>query len=217
MTRAQVEGVLAFATRAAAVTVSRPGADPPYRSRALAAPTADRDMTPTPTEPISTERLDLLPLRVEHAAEMAGVLSDPALHTFMGGSPESPVGLASRYERLVAGSSDPTVSWCNWVISLRAERRLTGTVQATITSDELGSVAEIAWVVGTRWQGRGIATEAAQGLAGWLDDRVHTLVAHIHPDHAASAAVAAACGLAPTDHVVDGEIRWSRSSSSAPP
>jgi fructokinase len=32
VTRDQVEGVLDFATRAAAVTVSRPGADPPYRS-----------------------------------------------------------------------------------------------------------------------------------------------------------------------------------------
>jgi fructokinase len=32
MTRHDVAGVLAFATRAAAVTVSRPGADPPYRS-----------------------------------------------------------------------------------------------------------------------------------------------------------------------------------------
>jgi fructokinase len=31
MTREQVEGVLDFATRAAAVTVSRPGVDPPYR------------------------------------------------------------------------------------------------------------------------------------------------------------------------------------------
>jgi fructokinase len=31
MTRDQIEQVLAFATRAAAVTVSRPGADPPYR------------------------------------------------------------------------------------------------------------------------------------------------------------------------------------------
>lgn len=162
--------------------------------------------------PISTERLDLLPLQGEHAAEMAAVLADPALHTFMGGSPETPQGLLARYERLVAGSSDPTVSWCNWVISLRAEARLTGTVQATITPDETGSVAEIAWVVGTGWQGRGIATEAAQGLAGWLSDRVHTIVAHIHPDHAASAAVAAACGLAPTEHVVDGEIPWTRSS-----
>ena len=120
-------------------------------------------------ETITTERLDLLPLHVEHAAEMAAVLDDPALHTFIGGTPETPEGLRARYERLVAGPSDPTVSWLNWVVSLRSEGRLTGTVQATITPDPLGSVAEVAWVVGARWQGRGIATEAAQGLVGWLE------------------------------------------------
>ena len=163
------------------------------------------------SETICTERLDLLPLRVEHAAEMAVVLADPALHTFIGGTPETPDGLLARYERLVAGSSDPTVSWLNWVVGLRAEGRLTGTVQATIAPDPRGYVAEIAWVIGTSWQGRGIATEAAQGLVGWLDDRAEVIIAHVHPDHAASAAVAAACGLAPTELVVDGEIRWARS------
>src|SRR5918993_2223635 len=106
-------------------------------------------------ETIRTERLDLLPLRVEHAAEMAVVLSDPALHTYIGGSPETPEGLLARNERLVAGPSDPTVAWLNWVVSLRAERRLTGSVQATITPDRLGSLAEVAWVIGTSWQGRG--------------------------------------------------------------
>jgi RimJ/RimL family protein N-acetyltransferase len=161
-------------------------------------------------ETITTERLDLLPLQVEHAAEMAAVLGDPALHTFIGGAPETPEGLLARYERLVAGPSDPTVSWLNWVVSLRAEGRLTGTVQATLTPDPLGSVAEIAWVIGTGWQGRGIATEAARGLVGWLDDKADVIIAHVHPDHAASAAVAAGCGLVPTDEVVDGEIRWRR-------
>ena len=38
---------------------------------------------------------------------MAAVLGDPALHTFIGGTPETPEGLLSRYERLVAGPSDP--------------------------------------------------------------------------------------------------------------
>jgi RimJ/RimL family protein N-acetyltransferase len=161
-------------------------------------------------ETITTERLDLLPLQVEHAAEMAAVLGDPALHTFIGGAPETPEGLLARYERLVAGPSDPTVSWLNWVVSLRAEGRLTGTVQATLTPDPLGSVAEIAWVIGTGWQGRGIATEAVRGLVGWLDDKADVIIAHVHPDHAASAAVAAGCGLVPTDELVEGEIRWRR-------
>ena len=62
-------------------------------------------------EPISTARLDLLPLAVEHAQEMAAVLADPALHTFIGGEPASRAALRARYERLVAGSPDPAESW----------------------------------------------------------------------------------------------------------
>jgi RimJ/RimL family protein N-acetyltransferase len=151
---------------------------------------------------IFTERLELLPLRVEHAGEMAEVLSDPALHTFIGGTPDTQEALRSRYERLTAGSPDPAVSWLNWVIRLPAEDCLTGTVQATVS----GAGAEIAWVVGTPWQGRGIAAEAVRGLVDWLPAR--TIIAHIHPDHQASAAVATAAGLAPTDEQHDGEIRW---------
>lgn len=103
-------------------------------------------------EPFATARLDLLPLRVDHAAEMAVVLGDPALHTFIGGSPSTPRALLARYERLVAGSPDPSVSWCNWVLRLRDADRPVGTVQATVTGRDH---AEIAWVVGTPWQGRG--------------------------------------------------------------
>ncbi|MEU0632792.1 GNAT family N-acetyltransferase [Streptomyces sp. NPDC005989] len=161
---------------------------------------------------ISTRRLDLLPLHVEHAAEMAGVLSDPALHAFVGGVPDTPQTLRSRYQRVIAGSPDPTVSWLNWVMRLRDESCLTGTVQATISSSNQGLLAEIAWVTGTPWQGRGIATEAARGLVDWLSQQpVQTVIAHIHPEHQASAAVATAAGLTPTDEWHEGEIRWRRS------
>jgi RimJ/RimL family protein N-acetyltransferase len=158
------------------------------------------------TNTIRTPRLDLLPLRVEHADEMAAALCDPALHDFIGGSPHAPEDLRVRYERLVAGCADPAVVWCNWVLRLRADAQLVGTVQATIA----GAVAEIAWVVGTPWQGRGLASEAARGLVARLgqDPSVHTVVAHIHPEHAASAAVARAAGLEPTDEEHDGERRW---------
>lgn len=156
-------------------------------------------------EAIATPRLDLLPLRVDHAAEMAVVLADPALHTFIGGEPATPDELRVRYERMVAGPAEPDVSWLNWVISLRPEVGLTGYVQATVSGPE----AEIAWVVGTPWQGKGIATEAARGLVGWLAGQpVTTVIAHIHPDHRASAAVATAIGLEPTGEEHDGELRW---------
>jgi RimJ/RimL family protein N-acetyltransferase len=161
---------------------------------------------------VSTGRLDLLPLRVEHAEEMAAVLSDPALHTFIGGTPDTPQALCSRYRRMTAGSPDPAVSWLNWVIRLRDESCLAGTVQATVGPSGHVPVAEIAWVVGTPWQGRGIATEAARGLVAWLGRQsVRTVIAHIHPGHRASAAVATAAGLTPTDEWCEGEIRWHRS------
>lgn len=161
------------------------------------------------TDSISAARLDLVPLRVEHAPEMATVLSDPALHTFIGGTPVTTEVLHARYARLVAGCPDSDVSWLNWVIRLRESTRLVGTVQATITPGRRGRIAEIAWVVGIRWQGQGIASEAAQALVGWLGQlRVSTVVAHIHPDHHASTAVATAAGLTPTEHRHAGEIRW---------
>ncbi|WP_306329968.1 GNAT family N-acetyltransferase [Streptomyces venezuelae] len=158
---------------------------------------------------VRTDRLDLVPLAVAHADEMAVVLADPALHEFIGGAPLTASALRARYGRLVAGSPDPGVRWRNWVVRLRAEERLTGTVQATVTDG--GRVAEVAWVIGTEWQGRGIATEAARGLAALLvSEGVRLLVAHVRPDHAASAAVARAAGLSPTDRVEDDEVRWER-------
>lgn len=159
----------------------------------------------SPTTVIDTERLALLPLLVEHADELVAVLDDRELHTFIGGSPLLLPELRARYERQVAGSPDPAVTWHNWAIRLRDEDCLVGTAQATVSE----STAEIAWVVATGWQGRGIASETARAVVGWLEQHgVHTVIAHIHPEHEASARVAAAAGLEPTDEVQDGEIRW---------
>ncbi|MFB7666965.1 GNAT family N-acetyltransferase [Kitasatospora sp. NPDC056138] len=159
----------------------------------------------------STGRLDLLSLRVEHAEEMAEVLGDPRLHAFTGGEPHTPQALRTRYQRLTAGSPEPGVRWLNWVLRLREEGCLVGTVQATVT----GPTVELAWVVGTPWQGHGYATEAARALLARLTEQpfapaapLTTVIAHIHPDHHASAAIATALGLRPTDGLHDGEIRW---------
>lgn len=155
---------------------------------------------------ISTGRLTLLPLEAAHAEEMAAVLGDPELHAFIGGAPLTEPELRARYTRLVAGSPDPAVTWCNWVVRLDSEDCLTGTVQATVSGD----TAEVAWVIGTPWQRRGIASEATRAMVAWLGTEagVHTVIAHVHPDHTASAAVATRVGLAATDRVEDGEIRW---------
>jgi len=158
---------------------------------------AARRLEATVPPVIKTARLDLVPLQVAHTEEMAVVLADPALHTYIGGAPDTVETLRTRYQRMTAGSPDPAVSWLNWVIRLRADSGLAGTIQATVT----GRSAEIAWVVGMPWQGRGIATEAARGLVGWLTRQ---------PDHHASARVAASAGLSATEEWQDGEVRWRR-------
>ncbi|MEV0702024.1 GNAT family N-acetyltransferase [Saccharopolyspora sp. NPDC050389] len=158
---------------------------------------------------IRTERLDLMPLRIDHAAEMSSALADPELYGFIGGAPLTPEELRTRYERVLAGPPDPEVSWCNWVIRLTDEECLVGTLQATMSPAYLGPVAEIAWIVGTDWQKRGIATEAARGVVDWLRRKpVRAVLAHIHPDHRASAAVATATGLKPTGQWHNGELTW---------
>jgi RimJ/RimL family protein N-acetyltransferase len=143
------------------------------------------------------------PLQVEHAGEMAKVLSDPDLYTFTGGEPPTRDVLEARYRRQLAGPGRTDEQWFNWVI--RHDDELVGYVQTTVT----GSTAEIAWVIGTGWQGHGYAKEAARGLVTWLNARgIQRIVAHVHPDHAASAAVTAAAGLTRTEQLDDGEYLW---------
>ncbi len=125
-------------------------------------------MGPVPPELIVAARLTLVPLRPEHAAEMAPVLADPDLYTFTGGAPPQAAELRARFERWAAGPGDPALSWDNWVIQLCAHGALAGYVQATVTDAAGTLAAELAWVVGKPWQGRGIGSEAARALAGWL-------------------------------------------------
>jgi RimJ/RimL family protein N-acetyltransferase len=150
-----------------------------------------------------TARLTMVPLRVEYAEEMAKVLADPDLYTFTGGEPPTAKGLETRYRRQLDGPNKANEHWLNWMIQY--DDQFVGYVQATVT----GSTAEIAWVVGTDWQGHGYAKEAARGLVAWLDAQgIERIIAHVHPAHRASAAVTAAAGLTRTDHLDDGEYLW---------
>lgn len=160
--------------------------------------------------PLAAPRLDLEPLRVEHAEEMSPLLDDPSLHVFIGDEPASLADLRERYRRQAAGGpSDGSQRWLNWVVRRREDARAVGTVQATVTSQDGVLVAEVAWVVATQYQGQGYAREAAGVAVAWLRRQgVSTFVAHVHPEHQASQGVARAVGLTATTTLVDGETRW---------
>jgi RimJ/RimL family protein N-acetyltransferase len=154
------------------------------------------------TDPISTDRLVLTPLRVEDADEMAAVLAADDLYTFIGGTPPTAEQLRHRYGRQVTGGSEDE-RWHNWIVRTAGEA--VGYVQATVA----GGQAEIAWVIGEPWQGNGYAAEAATAVVGWLGGQgVERVVAHVHPDHEASNGVARRLGLQPTGDFHDGERRW---------
>lgn len=156
-----------------------------------------------------TERLDLEPLRVEHAEETVGLLADRALYAFYHheASP-SLEELRDRYERQIVGRSpDGREVWHNWILRERTGGEAAGFVQATV----IGTVVELAWVVGTAYQGRGLAAEAAGAVRDALAPPGCGAVvqAHIAPGNTASEAVARRVGLLLTGTVdADGERLW---------
>lgn len=154
---------------------------------------------------LETPRVSLRPLAVADVVAMATVLADPSLYTHTGGSPPTLAELTARYERQVRGSPDPDERWWNWIVRLVDDGDAIGFVQATAR----GATARLAWVVGVAHQGHGYARESV-GMARDLLVRegVVGFDALVHPDNLASQRVAAAVGMAPTDDVVDGEVRW---------
>ena len=165
---------------------------------------------------IVTERLALVPLQVEDAEEMAGVLGDQRLHEFIGANRTRSPDCASVNAKLVVGSPDQDEVWLNWIVRRRSDAQPIGTMQATLTMRDGEATANIAWVIGVDWQNQGFASEAARALVGWLRQHgANNVVAYIHPDHQASAAVALRAGLRPTDEQADGERVWRAPDSGA--
>lgn len=167
------------------------------------------DLLPRATT-LSNAQILLEPLRIDHADEMAAVLGDAALYSFTGGCPPKVGELRRRYATQVVGhSQDNSQRWLNWVVRRRDNNRAVGFVQATVISHPGGLCAQVSWVIDTQQQRRGFAQAAAQLMTDWL--RLHDvvmIVAHIHPEHDASAAVAQRIGLRPTDLIENGERRW---------
>ena len=158
-------------------------------------------------EIIKTNRLRLSPLIAQHAKAMFPILSDKGLYKFTGEEPPfSEIDLQEKYRKLESRKSpNGTERWLNWLVSLVQNDVPIGYVQTTISQ----SGADIAWVIGSQWQGNGYASEAAIALVEWLqiiDTKV--IRALINPNHLASQRVASNAGLGNTESVEDGEEIW---------
>jgi RimJ/RimL family protein N-acetyltransferase len=158
---------------------------------------------------LHSPRLRLTPLGPQDADELFSLLDDTRLHSFTGGSPLSLEDLRARYAALTSRHSpDGRELWLNWIVRRLEDGAAVGQMEATIA----GRTAWVAWVVGSRWQSRGYASEAAITIVEWLFEQpeVEVVTAHIYPGHAASERVAINAGLTVTEDVVDGERVWRR-------
>lgn len=157
---------------------------------------------------LRSNRLVLSPMVQDDAGDLFRLLLDPALHRFTGNAPPASADDLRERIRLWEARRSPQGDelWLNWTLRLRSGQAV-GYVQATVRERS----ADLAWVIGTRFQNRGYATEASLRVAAWILEylEVSELRAAIHPDHAASCHVAAHIGLRPSNELTDeGEQLW---------
>ena len=156
---------------------------------------------------LDSDRLVLSPMVLDDACDLFGLLRDPALYRFTGGVPPASVDDVRKRIRLPEGRHSPRRSpqgdelWLNWTLRLRSSGQAVGYVQAGVREGR----ADLAWVVGTPFQSRGYATEAARRAAAWIREHleVSELRAAIHPEHVASCRVAAHVGMRPSGELTD--------------
>ena len=112
--------------------------------------------------------LTLEPQFSAHAPAMFEVLGDPAIYEYENEPPTSVAALRKRFERLESRRSpDGTQQWLNWVVRLHSGD-IAGYVQATVHADHR---AAIAYVLGSRYWGKGIASRSVMAMIEELRER----------------------------------------------
>ena len=117
---------------------------------------------------LTARGVTLEPQFAAHAPAMFDLLSDPAIYEYENHPPTSVDALRKRFRRLESRTSpDGTQQWLNWVVRLHSGD-LAGYVQATVHADHR---AAIAYVLGSRYWGKGIAARSVHAMIDELRAR----------------------------------------------
>lgn len=112
--------------------------------------------------------ITLEPQVESHAPAMFAVLRDPAIYEYENEPPASLEWLQKRFKRLESRASpDGAQQWLNWVVRLDSGE-VAGYVQATVHAD---GRAAVAYVLGSRFWGQGIASRSVRAMIGELRAR----------------------------------------------
>ena len=139
----------------------------------------------------TTERLTIEPRTVEHAASLCAALADESVGRWIGGPEVTTVD--AMIERIAyvndADASQWGETWLNWTVVADAEpeRPIIGRVEATV-HHRTPRTAEVAYLFGPAWSGRGYATEATGWMLDVLRDEhaVAAVYATVDPQNAPS-------------------------------
>lgn len=134
------------------------------------------------------------PLEAAHVSSLFESLNHESVGQFIGGPDvTTPEALAQRVRRVQAGPPPKSgLTWLNYAIVM--DGRAIGRVEATVHGD----YAEIAYLLGPSYWGRGHATVAvAQLLEVLAGLGVRMLWATVHPDNLASRKLLGRLGFAP--------------------
>lgn len=150
---------------------------------------------------LTTDRLTMTPHGLADFPELVRLWSDPQVVRFLGGAPHAEEDIWARLLRYAG-------SWALLGFGFWA-------VRTTVDGAYIGDVGflegrrsgvhgfdgdpEIGWSLHVAAQGKGYASEAVKGALQWgaahFEGRFNRAVAMIHPDNAASVAVAARCNF----------------------
>ncbi|MBU6257502.1 MAG: GNAT family N-acetyltransferase [Burkholderiales bacterium] len=135
---------------------------------------------------LSTPRLALEPLAIEHAEAMYGVLAQAAIYRYLDlSAPASVEALRAVYARRCSGGpADGSEVWCNWIVAPQGAAPI-GYVQATLIARRR---AWIAYVLEPGSWGRGYASEATAAMLVHLRNahRIDEFRAQVEADNARS-------------------------------
>ena len=109
-------------------------------------------------------RLIFEPLRQSHADELAAVLLTEQVYAYISERPPTVDAYRRRVEHILKGppANMPGLSFENYAVRLASAGSVIGTLEATIHD----SLAEVAYLFGPQYWGKGYATEALS----WFSD-----------------------------------------------
>jgi len=123
---------------------------------------ADEDLA---VRVLTAQGITLEPQVASHAPAMFDLLCDPAIYEYENEPPRSLEWLRARFARLESRKSpDGKQQWLNWIVRLESGD-VAGYVQASVYPD---GRASIAYVLGSRYWGKGIASRAVVAMIGEL-------------------------------------------------